>query len=106
MAYGMSKAGGLRVIRQEDGKDAKLFTDTKDRIFNVAISTSPSSVNQQPKEAIIGTGVSGTVYWVQLKNGERDHLEDALEHRQPPGRRSRSVNGGGRRFAKRSRHPA
>ncbi|KAK5651962.1 hypothetical protein OQA88_11505 [Cercophora sp. LCS_1] len=75
MAYGMSKAGGLRVIRQEDGKDAKLFTDTKDRIFNVSISTSPS--NQHPKEAIIGTGVSGTVYWVQLKNGDRDHLEDA-----------------------------
>ncbi|KAK0625856.1 hypothetical protein B0T14DRAFT_492289 [Immersiella caudata] len=75
MAYGMSKAGGLRVIRQEDGKDAKLFTDTKDRIFNVAISTSPP--NQHPKEAIIGTGVSGTVYWIQLKNGDRDHLEDA-----------------------------
>ena len=75
MTYGMSKAGGLRVIRQEDGKDAKLFTDTKDRIFNVAIST--SSNNQHPKEAIIGTGVSGTVYWVQLKSGDRDHLEDA-----------------------------
>ena len=75
MAYGMSKAGGLRVIRQVDGKDAKLFTDTKDRIFNVAISSSAS--NQHPKEAIIGTGVSGTVYWVQLKKGDRDHLEDA-----------------------------
>ncbi|KAK4239222.1 hypothetical protein C8A03DRAFT_14376 [Achaetomium macrosporum] len=76
MAYGMSKAGGLRVIRQEDGKDAKLFTDTKDRIFNVAISSSPTH-HHHPKEAIIGTGVSGTVYWVQLKNGDRDHLEDA-----------------------------
>lgn len=75
MAYGMSKAGGLRVIRQEDGKDAKLFTDTKDRVFNVAIST--SAAHHHPKEAIIGTGVSGTVYWVQLKNGDRDHLEDA-----------------------------
>ncbi|KAL1837684.1 hypothetical protein VTJ49DRAFT_3510 [Mycothermus thermophilus] len=75
MAYGMSKAGGFRVIRQDDGKDAKLFTDTKDRIFNVAISSSPSHAH--PKEAIIGTGVSGTVYWVQLKNGDRDHLEDA-----------------------------
>ncbi|KAL2116242.1 hypothetical protein VTJ04DRAFT_8409 [Mycothermus thermophilus] len=75
MAYGMSKAGGFRVIRQDDGKDAKLFTDTKDRIFNVAISASASHAH--PKEAIIGTGVSGTVYWVQLKNGDRDHLEDA-----------------------------
>ena len=59
----------------DDGKDAKLFTDTKDRIFNVAISTSPS--NEHPKESIIGTGVSGTVYWDQLKSGDRDHLEDA-----------------------------
>ncbi|KAL8396182.1 hypothetical protein RB595_003583 [Gaeumannomyces hyphopodioides] len=78
MAYGMSKAGGLRVIRQMDGKDAKLFTDTKDRIFNLAISSTPSD---QPdvihKEAIIGTGISGTVYWVQVKDGEKDHLEDA-----------------------------
>ncbi|KAK3303936.1 uncharacterized protein B0T15DRAFT_399494 [Chaetomium strumarium] len=76
MAYGMSKAGGLRVVRQEDGKDAKLFTDTKDRIFNVAISSSPTH-HHHAKEAIIGTGVSGTVYWVQLKNGDLDHLEDA-----------------------------
>lgn len=74
MAYGMSKAGGLRVIRQEDGKDAKLFTDTKDRIFNVSISSSPPGDHR--KEAIIGTGVSGTVYWVQLRNGDRDHLGD------------------------------
>ncbi|KAK4139608.1 uncharacterized protein C8A04DRAFT_32881 [Dichotomopilus funicola] len=75
MAYAMSKAGGLRVIRQEDGKDAKLFTDTKDRIFNVSICNSSSE--DHPKETIIGTGVNGTVYWVQLKNGDRDHLEDA-----------------------------
>ncbi|KLU88211.1 hypothetical protein MAPG_07198 [Magnaporthiopsis poae ATCC 64411] len=78
MAYGMSKAGGLRVIRQMDGKDGKLFTDTKDRIFNIAISSTPTD---QPdvihKEAIIGTGISGTVYWVRVKDGEKDHLEDA-----------------------------
>ncbi|TLD26990.1 hypothetical protein PspLS_04599 [Pyricularia sp. CBS 133598] len=78
MAYGMSKAGGLRVIRQMDGNDAKMFTDTKDRIFNLSISSTPSD---QPgsihKEAIIGTGISGTVYWVQVKDGEKDHLEDA-----------------------------
>ncbi|RYO81012.1 hypothetical protein DL766_009642 [Monosporascus sp. MC13-8B] len=76
MAYGMSKAGGLRVIRQDDGKDAKLFTDTKDRIFNVAVSSTPSDLNATPKECIIGTGISGTVYYVQIKNGEKDHLDD------------------------------
>ncbi|KAI1471880.1 uncharacterized protein F4812DRAFT_415909 [Daldinia caldariorum] len=77
MVYGMSKAGGLRVIRQDDGKDAKLFTDTKDRIFNVAMSSTPSDLHSTPKESIIGTGISGTVYYVEIKNGDKDHLDDA-----------------------------
>ncbi|KAI0596085.1 hypothetical protein F4775DRAFT_330154 [Biscogniauxia sp. FL1348] len=77
MVYGMSKAGGLRVIRQEDGKDAKLFTDTKDRIFNVAVSSTPPDANTTLKESIIGTGISGTVYYVQIKSGDKDHLDDA-----------------------------
>lgn len=76
MTYGMSKQGGLRVIRQDDGKDAKAFTDTKDRIFNVAMSVTPSDYDGPHKEAIIGTGISGTVYWVQIKDGEKDHIED------------------------------
>lgn len=77
LAYGMSKAGGLRVIRQDDGRDAKLFSDTKDRIFNVAISSTLADENTTAKEAIIGTGISGTVYWIQIKDGEKDHVEDA-----------------------------
>ncbi|QPH19695.1 hypothetical protein C2857_004987 [Epichloe festucae Fl1] len=76
MTYGMSKQGGLRVIRQDDGKDAKVFTDTKDRIFNVAMSVTPSDHESVQREAIIGTGISGTVYWVQIKDGEKDHIED------------------------------
>ena len=77
MTYGMSKQGGLRVIRQDDGKDAKVFTDTKDRIFNVAMTVTPSDHAGTYKEAIIGTGISGTVYWVQIKDGDKDHIEDA-----------------------------
>ncbi|POS76281.1 hypothetical protein DHEL01_v205319 [Diaporthe helianthi] len=77
LAYGMSKAGGLRVIRQDDGRDAKLFADTKDRIFNLAISSTPADQEVTQKEAIVGTGISGTVYWVQVKDGEKDHLDDA-----------------------------
>lgn len=77
MTYGMSKQGGLRIIRQEDGKDAKVFTDTKDRIFNVAMSVTPADYEGTYREAIIGTGISGTVYWVQIRDGEKDHTEDA-----------------------------
>ncbi|KAL7895589.1 hypothetical protein HDV63DRAFT_106528 [Trichoderma sp. SZMC 28014] len=76
MTHGMSKQGGLRVIRQDDGKDAKVFRDTKDRIFNVAMSVTPHDYEGVPREAIIATGISGTVYWVQIKDGEKDHLED------------------------------
>ncbi|KAB5582221.1 hypothetical protein GE09DRAFT_1074135 [Coniochaeta sp. 2T2.1] len=77
LVYGMSKHGGLRVIRQSDGLDVKLFTDTHDRVFNVAVSTTPPDQNVTPKEAIIGTGVSGAVYWLQLKHGDKEHLDDA-----------------------------
>ncbi|ATY60287.1 WD40 repeat-like-containing domain [Cordyceps militaris] len=77
MTYGMSKQGGLRVIRQDDGKDAKVFTDTKDRIFNVGMSVTPTDYEGPHKEAIIGTGISGTVYWVQIKEGDKDHIDDA-----------------------------
>jgi hypothetical protein len=80
MSYAMSKTGGIRVIRQTDGADAKIFTRTDDRIFNVAMSVTPSDlVNVTPKEAVIGTGVSGTVYWVQMKNGDKDSIDDHPE---------------------------
>lgn len=77
MTYGMSKQGGLRVIRGDDGKDAKVFPDTKDRVFNVAMSVTPADHEGVHKEAIIGTGISGTVYWVQIKEGNKDHIDDA-----------------------------
>ncbi|KAI0970923.1 hypothetical protein F4678DRAFT_435093 [Xylaria arbuscula] len=76
IAYGMSKAGGLRVIRQEDGKDAKVFTDTKDRVFNVAVSYTSDDSDIPPEESIIGTGISGTVYYIQIRGGGKDHLEE------------------------------
>lgn len=73
IVYGMSKNGGIRIIRQDDGRDARLFTETHDRIFNVAISVSQPDL----KEAIIGTGISGTVYWAVIKEGAGDHIEES-----------------------------
>jgi WD40 repeat protein len=74
IVYGMSKNGGVRIIRQEDGKDARVFTETQDRIFSIVTSCSQSDL----KEAVIATGVSGTVYWVLIKDGEGDHLDDSM----------------------------
>jgi hypothetical protein len=73
IVYGMSKNGGVRIIRQDDGKDARLFTETHDRIFSVVVSASAPD----QKESIIGTGISGTVYWAMIKDGEGDHIEDS-----------------------------
>ncbi|KKA27981.1 hypothetical protein TD95_004773 [Thielaviopsis punctulata] len=72
MAYAMSKAGGLRVIRQDDGKDAKIFSDTKDRIFNISMSVTGSKDAPLQQEAILGTGISGTVYWTQIWKNDKD----------------------------------
>lgn len=74
IVYGMSKNGGVRIIRQEDGQDARIFTETQDRIFSVVTSSSPVDL----KESVIATGISGTVYWVLIKDGEGDHLDDSM----------------------------
>jgi hypothetical protein len=73
IVYCMSKNGGLRIIRQDDGKDARLFTETHDRIFNVVTSSSSPDL----KESVIGTGITGTVYWALVKDGQSDHIEDS-----------------------------
>jgi hypothetical protein len=73
IVYGMSRNGGIRIIRQTDGKDARIFTETHDRIFSVVTSSSSLDL----KESIISTGISGTVYWAMIKDGEGDHLDDS-----------------------------
>lgn len=77
IVYGMSKFGGVRIVRQDDGKDAKLFDQTNDRIFHITIATAPDS----PAEAVIAIGISGTVYWAEIRGsaGEQfmdDHLHE------------------------------
>ncbi|KAI5787089.1 hypothetical protein EDC01DRAFT_617623 [Geopyxis carbonaria] len=60
IAYAMSKSGGrggIRVIRQYDGKDKVLLKDSQDRTFNITVGQG---------ERVLGTGVSGAVVWVDL----------------------------------------
>lgn len=108
IVYGMSKNGGVRIIRQEDGKDARLFTETQDRVFNVGISWSEADQT----EAIIATGISGTVYWAITKDGEGDHIEEGNSEKHgfalPPIQTQDSESPGGvlkTRARKSSRHP-
>ncbi|OBT85732.1 hypothetical protein VE02_05254 [Pseudogymnoascus sp. 03VT05] len=70
--FAMSKNGGIRIIRQDSGRDRKIFDETRDQVFNVSASTS----NRDGSEAVIGTGCSGTVYWAAVKDTGGDKIEE------------------------------
>ncbi|TGZ77765.1 hypothetical protein EX30DRAFT_343837 [Ascodesmis nigricans] len=60
IAYSVSKSnnrGGIRIIRQYDGKDRVIMKDSPDKTFNVVIAKG---------DRVLGTGVSGAVVWVDL----------------------------------------
>ena len=78
IVYAMPKLGGLRIIRQEDGLDRQIFRDTRDRIFNAAISTAPpgSEWSSHETQTLVATAVSGTVYWAIICQPSGDSLKD------------------------------
>lgn len=60
IVYAISKSngrGGIRVLRQYDGKDKVLMKDSPDRTFNVTVGKG---------ERVLGTGISGAVVWAEL----------------------------------------
>ena len=110
--YAMPKAGGLRIIRQEDGADRQIFRETRDRIFNVAISTAAAGEPLREVQTSIATGMSGTVYWASVCFQGGDCIqEDNLEKRClsfPPVASHDEHTSGGQlktRAKKSSRHP-
>jgi WD40 repeat protein len=99
IVYALSKSngrGGIRIIRQYDGKDRVLMKDSTDRTFNVTIGR---------KERVLGTGVSGAVVWVDL---EEDFGTDSWDSMFvfPPSEEQGQSNGVLKsRARKTSRHP-
>uniref|UniRef100_A0A093V3A9 Uncharacterized protein C20G4.08 n=1 Tax=Talaromyces marneffei PM1 TaxID=1077442 RepID=A0A093V3A9_TALMA len=81
IVYALAKNGGLRIIRQDDGRDKQVFRFARDRLFNVALSNAASTnTNAAKDQAIIAIGVSGTVYWAPVFQGDNDLFElDTLE---------------------------
>lgn len=80
IVYALAKSGGIRIIRQEDGSDRQVFRSTRDRVFNVALSSSLAENDPSDMQAIIGIGVSGAVYWALISRDGKDLFElDALE---------------------------
>lgn len=112
IVYALAKNGGIRVIRQDDGSDKQVFRLARDRIFNVALCTSSSTGSVSEEQAVLGIGVSGTVYWAIISRPDKDLFElDALETESlilPPFPASDENTSGGQlktRAKQSSRHP-
>ena len=76
ITYALVKSGGVRIIRQDDGSDRQVFKNSHDRIFSVAIcSTAPSSTPSE-YQAVLGVGVSGSVYYATISKQGKDFFED------------------------------
>ena len=113
IVYALARSsGGMRVIRQEDGKDRQLFKSNNDRIFNVSLATQALSSGYNDTQAVIGTGVSGAVYWSPVTKAGIDHFDaDTMENESlifPPLPASEDQTSGSQlktRVRKSSRHP-
>ncbi|KIX99233.1 uncharacterized protein Z520_04809 [Fonsecaea multimorphosa CBS 102226] len=80
IAYALVKNGGMRIIRQDDGSDRQVFKNSHDRIFNVSLCTTSAAGEPSDDQALLGTGVSGTVYYATINKDGNDLFEkNALE---------------------------
>lgn len=112
IVYALAKNSGMRIIRQDDGRDRQVFRSANDRIFHVALCRSGPVPSESKEEAVLGIGVSGSVYWAILSKGEDDVFErDALDSKSlifPPFPTSDENASGGQlktRAKPSSRHP-
>ncbi|KAL9028298.1 MAG: hypothetical protein Q9196_003322 [Gyalolechia fulgens] len=109
IAYGSPKPGGLRLIRQDDGVAKHLFAEARDRIFNVSLSTMPTS--SEGLQTVLATGVSGTVYWATIMKPDTSFSDLGLDKDgliiPPTASQAENVSGGQlkTRAKKSSRHP-
>ncbi|PGH15505.1 hypothetical protein AJ80_05522 [Polytolypa hystricis UAMH7299] len=111
IVYALAKNGGMRIIRQEDGVDRQVFRSSKDRIFNVALCSTPAGSTGK-EQTVLGIGVSGTVYWATVSKPDYDLFEkDSLDKESlvfPPFPASDENTSGGQlktRAKRSSRHP-
>lgn len=74
--YALVNKGGMRIIRQDDGKDRQIFKNTHDRIFNTSICTTSMTAPPGPHQAVLGTGVSGSVYYATVCNADKDFFDN------------------------------
>ena len=110
ITYAIMKHGGLRVIRQDDGQDKQIFRNSEDRIVNVVSSVGPPGQPSFDGEAVFGTGVSGSVYWVSLPGMDQDFWTEKNPESHgfifpPISAQEDNVSGQRTRAKKSARHP-
>ena len=76
IVYALIKNGGIRVIRQDDGKDRQLFKHSNDRIFAVTFSSTAMTATPGDHQAVIGTAVSGAVYYATVSRPGGDPFDN------------------------------
>ena len=112
ITYALVKSGGVRIIRQEDGSDRQVFKNSHDRIFSVAICSTAPSPTPAEYQAVLGVGVSGSVYYATISKQGKDFFEDDVLDKEllifPPFPLGDENTSGGvlkTRAKKSSRHP-
>lgn len=112
IAYCQPKGSGIRMIRQDDGADRKLFKHTKDRIFSFSFSSTTLNGTATEVQSLIGSGVSGATYYATVSNdGHNLFDQDELDTESlvfPPYPKGDENTSGGMlktRARKSSRHP-
>lgn len=63
---------GLKIIRQEDGKNKHLWAKTGERLCNVQVSSN----TQGDVESVLATGVNGTIFYTTLAKSRGDLFDD------------------------------
>jgi WD40 repeat protein/GGDEF domain-containing protein len=63
---------GLKIIRQEDGKNKHVWAKAGERLCNVQVS----SVTQGDVESVLATGVNGTIFYTTLAKSRGDLFDD------------------------------
>jgi hypothetical protein len=63
--------GGFRIIRQDSGTHKQIFRSSGERVFNVQLCSVDHDV-----ETVLGTGVSGSIFWSSLAKSRGDLFAD------------------------------
>lgn len=78
IVYTLTKKGGFRIIRQENGVYRQVFENHQERIFNIALCNAGEDA-QQSLESILGIGVNGTVFWTSIDPTREDQFGENLD---------------------------